>query len=147
MSSWSAAREWIEAHRDWWFDLVRVYLGIGLFVKGIQFVQDDSFLVQVLQQSPSTPFKFRFLETFALHYIPLAHIGGGLLLAVGLMTRISTMFQLPVLIGAVLLAYSGDGIFTHDQEFQFTALVLWLLLMILIRGSGRLSVDHYLRTH
>jgi len=140
-------RAWIETHRDWWFDLVRVYLGIGLFVKGLQFTQDGEFLATALRQAGSAEFKFRFLETFALHYIPLAHMGGGLLLAAGLMTRISTLFQLPVLVGAVFLATREDGIFTHNQEFQFTALVLWLLLMILIRGSGRLSVDHWLRTH
>ena len=64
----------------------------------------------------------------------------------GLLTRIAALFQLPVLIGACFFVYGRDGIFAHNQEFQFTALVLFLLVLVLIRGAGRLSVDGYLRS-
>jgi len=137
----------IEPNRDILFDLMRVYLGIGLFVKGIQFIGDREFLLTVLQQSSALEFKFRPVSTFLAHYIPLAHLGGGALLAAGLMTRISTFFQLPILLGAVSLAYTEEGLLTHNQNFEFTALVLFLLVLIFLHGGGRLSVDHYLRTH
>ncbi len=127
------------------FDLVRIYLGIGLFVKGLQFISEREFLSQALRESGATEFRFDFITTLLAHYIPLAHIGGGLLLAVGLLTRTSTLFQLPILIGAVFFVYGRDGLFGHNQELQFTALVLFLLILILIHGAGRLSVDHYLR--
>ncbi len=144
MERWQAAQRWIEDHRDVVFDLMRIYLGIGLFVKGLQFISDREFLSRALRESGAVEFKFDFIATFLAHYIPLAHIGGGLLLAAGLMTRISTLFQLPVLVGAVFFVYGRDGLFSHNQEFQFTALVLFLLVLILIHGAGRLSVDHYL---
>jgi uncharacterized membrane protein YphA (DoxX/SURF4 family) len=144
MERWNALLNWVEQRRDMVFDLMRIYLGIGLFVKGLQFISEREFLSQALRESAAIEFKFDFVATFLAHYIPLAHIGGGLLLAAGLMTRISTLFQLPVLFGAVFLVYGRDGLFSHNQEFQFTALVLFLLLLILIHGAGRLSVDHYL---
>jgi uncharacterized membrane protein YphA (DoxX/SURF4 family) len=124
---------------------MRIYLGIGLFVKGLEFISDRQFLSSTLRASGAEAFRFDFVATFLAHYIPLAHIGGGLLLAAGLMTRVSTLFQLPVLFGAVFLVYGRDGLFGHNQDFQFTALVLFLLILILIHGAGRLSVDHYLR--
>jgi hypothetical protein len=40
MDRWNALRKWIEARRYMVFDLVRMYLGVGLFVKGIQFLGD-----------------------------------------------------------------------------------------------------------
>jgi hypothetical protein len=59
---------------------------------------------------------------FGTHYIVMAHIGGGLLLAAGLMTRISTLFQLPVLGGAIYLASrSEDGLFARNLDLYFTA--------------------------
>jgi uncharacterized membrane protein YphA (DoxX/SURF4 family) len=136
----------VEKNRGVFFDLIRVYLGIGLFVKGIQFVSDTEFLLRVLQES-SFQFKFSFVETFLAHYVPMAHLGGGLLLAAGLMTRISTLFQLPVLLGATVLAFREEGLLTHNQAFEFTALVTFLLILILFHGAGRLSLDHYLKTH
>ena len=139
-----AARGWIDERRDMVFDLMRIYLGVGLFVKGLQFISDRAFLSDALRESGAATFKFDFLATFLAHYIPLAHIGGGLLLAAGLMTRVSTLFQLPILFGAVFFVYGRDGLFGHNQELQFTALVLFLLILILIHGPGRLSVDHHL---
>ena len=53
--------------------------------------------------------------------------------------------QLPVLVGAVFFVYGRDGLFSHNQELQSTALVLFLLILILIHGPGRLSVDHQLK--
>ena len=138
---------WIEDRRDMAFDVMRIYLGIGLFVKGLQFISDKEFLTSVLRQSDTLQFKFDFMLTFLAHYIPLAHIGGGLLLAAGFLTRVSTLFQIPVLAGAVVLSLSAEvGLFTRNQEFQFTALVLVLLILILLHGGGRLSVDHRLRS-
>lgn len=136
----------LEANRDVYFDLMRVYLGIGLFVKGIQFSQDTAWLSEVVREAGATEFIFNAIDLFGAHYVVMAHMGGGLLLAAGLMTRISTLFQLPVLLGAVWLASKAEeGIFHHNEEFQFTALVLVLLILILLHGAGKLSVDHYLR--
>ena len=145
MESFRSLERWAVANRDLGFELVRIYLGIGLFVKGLQFTQDTDFLMQILRDHQTGQFRFNFLDTFIAHYIPLAHLGGGLLLAVGLLTRVSAAFQLPVLFGAAFYVYGTEGIFGHNQNFQFTALVLFLLFLMLIFGGGRWSVDHQLR--
>ena len=132
--------EWAESHRELWFDLLRVYLGIGLFVKGLQFTWDASYLSDLLLQSG----RLQVWSTAIAHYIPIAHMGGGLLLAMGFMTRTAVLFQLPILLGAVFLIHLKEGLLTRGQNFEFTALVLFLLVLILFHGPGRLSVDHYL---
>ena len=131
---------WIAENRDVFFDLIRIYLGIGLFVKGIQFTWDDGYISNLLLQSG----RLQVLSTAIAHYIPIAHIGGGLLLAMGFMTRTAVLFQLPILAGAVFLIHMQEGLFTRGQNLEFTALVLFLLLLILVHGPGRWSVDHYL---
>ena len=138
------SRQWLEAwiaeNRDVFFDLMRIYLGIGLFVKGIQFTWDDGYISNLLLQSG----RLQVLSTAIAHYIPIAHIGGGLLLAMGFMTRTAVLFQLPILAGAVFLIHMQEGLFTRGQNLEFTALVLFLLLLILVHGPGRWSVDHHL---
>ena len=146
MDGWKRLTAWIEGHRGDLFDVMRIYLGIGLFVKRIQFITDIDFLLNVLRQSATIEFKFRPVETFVAHYVAMAHLAGGLLLAAGVMTRISAFFQLPILVGAVFFVRADTDLLAHNTHFDFTALVLFLLLLIFIHGGGRLSVDHYLRS-
>lgn len=140
MAAWSEALRSVETRKDLCFDLLRIYLGIGLLVKGILFLTDmDSFSALLMSKE-----KFQAISFLLTHYIPLAHIGGGAMMALGLWTRTAILANIPVLIGAVFF-YFDQGLFTQNQGLEFTALVLFLLVMLLIWGPGRLSVDHYLK--
>ncbi len=138
----SDLRKWLNSHRYLVFDLVRIYLGIGLFVKGLQFIWNTEFLADVMERSDHLD----FAQTAVMHYIPLAHLGGGALMAVGLLTRTSALFQIPILLGAAFVVYLPEGLFTYGQDFEFTTLVLFLLILVALHGAGPLSIDHYLRT-
>jgi uncharacterized membrane protein YphA (DoxX/SURF4 family) len=78
-------------------------------------------------------------------YVTAAHLVGGALLAVGLYTRLAALVQLPVLFGAVFLVHWNDGLLSANQSFEFSALVLFLVLFLLVLvctfGSGRWSLD------
>ena len=131
----------VEANKDLCFDLLRIYLGIGLFVKGILFLTDMTTLSDLMLQSG----KFQPLSFLLTHYIPLAHVGGGFMMAVGLWTRTAILANIPVLFGAVFFVYFEKGLFTQNQGLEFTALVFFLLIVLLIWGPGRWSVDNYLK--
>jgi len=132
----------IASHRRIPVDLVRIFLGVALFVKGVQFYLDPTFVTESLTRGGW----FEAVPGVVLYYIVLAHIVGGSLLAIGLLTRISVLVQLPVLLGAAFIVSLPEGPLSYTHRFEFTALVLFLLLMILLHGGGRLSVDHYLKS-
>jgi uncharacterized membrane protein YphA (DoxX/SURF4 family) len=140
MSGITAVYKKVEANKDLCFDLLRIYLGIGLFVKGILFLTDMTALSDLLMQSRH----FQPLTFLLSHYIPLAHIGGGFMMAIGLWTRTAILANIPVLFGAVFFVYFEKGLFTQNQGLEFTALVFFLLIVLLIYGPGRWSVDKYL---
>ena len=121
------------------FDLVRAYLGIGLFVRGVLFVSRPELVMGYLSSNESW-----FVPYAMAHYVALAHLGGGLLLAFGLATRLAAFVQLPVLCGAVFMVHSGDTLLTAGQSLEFSALVLMLLIVYLAVGAGPLSVDAWL---
>ena len=132
-------RRWIESRYDVWLDLVRIYLGVGLIVKGIVFIQQTSFIMERLGAAQIT-----FGSGLIAHYVIVAHIGGGALMAFGLLTRVGAAIQIPALLGAVLFVHRQEGLFTAAQTLEFTLLVLFLLVVFSISGSGRLSLDAYL---
>lgn len=133
-------RQWAEAKRPLLFDLLRIYMGVALFVKGLQFVSQREQLALLLGNTDLG----WFIPTALAHYIPAAHLGGGFLLAIGLMTRAAAAFQIPILFGAAFVVYMPQGFFTYSQNFEFAALVLFLLVIIFFYGGGRLSADYYL---
>ena len=70
---------------------------------------------------------------------------GGLSLALGLLTRLGSLLQIPVLFGAVFLVHLKQGLLSVGQSLELSVLVLILLLLYFIFGSGVLSVDNYLK--
>ena len=81
-------------------------------------------------------------EMFVIHYIAPAHFVGGILIAFGLLTRWAIVAQLPILIGAVVINFVGDF---SSNNLVLAIVALALSLFFLVYGSGKHSVDKYLR--
>ena len=137
--SYGEVRDWVDSHRDWCFDLLRVYLGCGLLAKGVLFASSPDVLTGMWQQDT-----MQAVPVMLAHYVVLAHLCGGFMMAIGLLTRIAALAQIPILFSAAFLVHRTEGLFTRTQNFEFTLLVLFLLVLVFVHGSGRWSVDHYL---
>lgn len=127
-----------EEHKEVVLDLVRIYLGIGLFVRGILFITEAEGVQALVDLS-----EFSLLSAAVVHYVSFVHLLGGLMLAVGLLTRLSALLQIPILGGAVFLVHWQEGLLSADQSLEFSALVLFLLVVVFLWGSGRWSADYY----
>jgi uncharacterized membrane protein YphA (DoxX/SURF4 family) len=131
--------DWAEAHPKVWLDCVRIYLGLGLFIRGVFIITNTraEFIADLLKRM-----EFPWLVTVALlHYIALAHLVGGLMLTVGLLTRIGAWVQIPILAGA-LFVHRNEGLMSGGQSLEFSALVFFLLVIFSVSGAGPLSVDN-----
>jgi len=133
--------KWIQDNSDVLFDVVRIYIGLGLAVRGFFALVDPTYFGSWLSDLGVTG----GAAAAARGYIILAHLGGGILMAIGYLTRIAALAQLPVLIGAVFFIHFPEGLAGPDQSLEFSALVLFLVALFAVRGSGRLSVMSYLR--
>ena len=77
-----------------------------------------------------------------ISYIAPAHFIGGLLIVFGLLTRWAVFAQLPILIGAIIINFVGE---MDTMNLIITMLVFLLCLFFLFYGSGRHSIDKYLK--
>lgn len=134
---------WADTHHPVWLDFVRIGLGIFIMFKGILFISNTTALLSMMRGAD-----LAFATMALAHYVAFAHLVGGLLIALGLLTRMAIIFQLPILIGAVFFI-NMDGFFTvaNNLEFGLSALTLLLLVLFLLYGSGRFSLDAYMRQH
>ena len=133
---------WADTQHPIWLDFIRLGLGIFLFIKGLIFISDIAVLERLLININMDWSSFWFA-----HYIAFAHLVGGLLIAIGLVTRIAILFQLPILIGAVMFVRPGLDFGSINTDWWVSVLTLVLLIVFFVFDSGRWSIDHYMRTH
>jgi putative oxidoreductase len=71
----------------------------------------------------------------------LIEFGGGLLLAIGLVTRVAAGLVLGLMTVAVILVHMPNGFFWTDGGYEYPLLWGILALSFVIRGGGRFSLD------
>ena len=124
---------WGDHHHPKWIDIIRIGLGLFLCYKGIDFLANMSALPNLLSNKMSFgSFSIMLLANF----IAFAHLLGGFMLVLGLLTRFACILQIPILIGAIVLNNSSGNIFRPFSELNLAILVLLLLVYFLIVGNG-----------
>src|SRR5687768_303496 len=90
---------WGDSHHPKWLDIIRIALGVFLCYKGFEFLNNMSAMLTLMSSSMS-------FGSFSLvllgHYIVFAHLVGGFLLAIGVLTRFACLIQIPILLGAII---------------------------------------------
>lgn len=127
-----APKKWAAA----WVDVIRVVLGALLLWRGIDFIVHLSGLAVSIEG-----FRIGMDGVVIAHLVILAHLGGGVLLLVGLVTRAAAALQLPILVGALIFVDFAQGYFA-DLSMAYTIFVLAMAIVATVFGSGRFSVDH-----
>ena len=124
-------------------DLIRIYLGVALFFKGVYFMENRDYLLKMMEDAGG----WWFAPAAIAHYIVLAHLVGGFMLVLGLLTRVAALAQIPVLLGAVFYVHMPklSGLTQETvgrQNLELSALVLFLTVLVLLHGAGRFSLDY-----
>ncbi|MDP4211110.1 MAG: DoxX family protein [Bacteroidota bacterium] len=132
---------WGDRHHPKILDLLRMLLGFFLVIKGVGFLNNAGYLRyliienKVIRQSPE-------IINAVIDYVTYMHLLGGTLIFLGLLTRLWALLQLPIVFGAVFFVNILSPYM--NAELWLSVLVLALLFLFVIIGSGPLSVDHYL---
>ncbi len=129
--------KWANARTYLLLDLIRIMLGIIFFVKGIEFMTNFTEMERMVRPFEGVPGGM-----FILHYIAPTHFVGGILIVVGLLTRWACIAQLPILLGAVLTNFLGE---MDTNNLMLATIVLLATLFFIVYGSGKHSVDYYLK--
>ncbi len=137
MNNVKRLNKWANAHTYFPVDLLRIALGVFLFVKGISFITNVQYLQDLI-----SPIDTMGGGMFLVHYIAPAHMVGGIMIVFGLLTRWAIIAQLPILLGAITVNLIGN---MHSQSILLAFLTLGVCLFFLFYGSGKNSADFYFK--
>lgn len=144
MEAISKIETWADRHHPKWIDFLRILLGLFILYKGILFISNTSALMELMNNKD-----LQFFNLGLAHYVAFSHLVGGFLIAMGLVTRFAILFQIPILLVAVFFVNIDSGFLSvsNNLEFELSLVVLILLIVFLIYGSGKFSLDNYMKEH
>lgn len=132
-----SVEHWGDAHHSKWLDILRIALGVFLCYKGVDFLYHMSEFMSLM--TANVPFSDLMLVLLG-HYIVFAHIIGGFLMVLGVLTRFACLIQIPILLGAIIFINSSGELIRPYSELFISVLILLLLVFFLIIGNGPWSV-------
>src|SRR5258708_3791620 len=132
---------WGDRHHPKILDILRMVLGAFLFAKGIIFLNNAGYLRYLIIESGAIKGSPTMISAI-LYYVTYMHVLGGGLIFVGLYTRLWALLQLPIVFAAVFFVNITAPYV--NSELWLSILVLALLFVFVILGSGPFSLDRLL---
>ena len=127
-----------------WLTVLRIILGLILSWKGLVFIRDFALLEKYIQET-GVGFLSQnaHILAFIVSYLSLL---SGLFIACGLRTKLFSGIQIPILIVAIFFV-NMKGFGESPFELILSIITLILLVVFVIKGSGKLSADEFFRTY
>lgn len=131
---------WGDTHHPAVIDVLRIALGIFLLLKGVAFMDNTADLKGIIESQDSIEFSSGVLVAL-VYYVTFAHMVGGIMIALGILTRFSSIIQIPIVLGAVFV--NNQLLSPINTQLWFSIVALILLVIFMVIGSGPLSLDRY----
>jgi putative oxidoreductase len=132
MNQFSDLLNRLNRNQDIGYSIIRIFLGIILFIRGWAFAANPDIIFEIAGD-PNVHMWYS--------YITVGHLVGGCCLALGILSRVAALIQIPILMGAVLI--SEKGLMMGMQSLELASLVLFLLVLFTLFGSGPLAVSTF----
>ncbi len=140
MYSIQKVENWVDRHHLKWIDLLRIILGIVLMIKGITLVMNKEQVFLLMEKSNIDVFSFLLSSQYVIAF----YIAGGLLIATGLLTRVVSLLEIPIILGTIIFINYHQGLFAINSDLGYLLMILFLLIFFLVYGSGPISIDYLL---
>ena len=126
-----------------WFPLpIRLVLGAVMIAHGAQKVlgsfNGSGFKAFI---AGNTPFSFMRPAWLWLGAAALSELVGGLLIALGLLTRVGAFFVACTMLTAVIGVHWTGGFFASNRGYEYPLSLLAMAVALMIAGGGQASVD------
>ena len=128
-------------------------------ILGLTYVMHGWLVAVVLGRAAMTGYVIRMgyppaLADALAWYLIIAHLGGGILMLAGFLTRVAALVQVPIMASAVFLLHWPQGYFLRGMMvespsgtvliaggYEYALLVLFATIALALLGPGALSVD------
>ena len=132
--------DWTETHNPKWLAFFRVALGLSLLLKGFAFFNNVPQFHELMINS------FHMDHSWMDYAVIWINIIAGFLIIIGVFTRLASLIQIPIVLGAIIFVHAREGIFAFQSNLVFSILILLFLVVFFVEGDGQASFMNYYKT-
>ncbi len=142
-------RDLLSTDPDWSLTIIRIILGVVFFAHGAQKVF-GWFGGQGLKETMRTMHDFLGLPLPLAFAAVVTEFLGGMGLIVGLLSRVAAVGIGVTMLSAIVMVHGRNGLFMDwfgarkNHGYEFHLLAIALVVVLVAKGSGALSVDRFL---
>lgn len=107
---------WGYVHHAKWLDYLRIILGLIIFANDVSFISANSILQNLITQNNIFGFS-SVLISVAIYVAAFALLDGGILIALGLVTRFAVL--IPILVYAIFFVNLNQVFHSQIRNFGF----------------------------
>jgi len=141
MKPFNKFRNWGDAHHPKMLDIIRMLVGLLLVVKGYVYFIHAAYIRDLIIENKLIN-QSEDLISAIIFYTTYVQLVGGTMVFFGLRTRTAAIFLLPIVVGALFFVNILNPFF--NAELWLSILVIALLILFIVIGSGPLSLDRLL---
>jgi len=141
MKPFNKFKTWGDAHHPKILDIIRMLVGLLLVAKGYVYFNNAAYIRELIIQNKLIN-QSEDLITAIIFYTTYVQMAGGTMIFLGLSTRIAAIFLLPIIFGAIFFINILNPFF--NSELWLSVLVMALLILFIVIGSGPISLDRLL---
>ncbi|WP_461453041.1 DoxX family membrane protein [Mucilaginibacter sp.] len=133
---------WGENHPKW-VDYLRIILGLILIWRGVSFLMNLDLLDLYLKQTGVDDILGLSISiNFLAQLIVILNIFGGICIALNIYARMFSLFNLPVILGAVFFVNMRQDGFNPHSQFWIPLVVLVCIVSFLFLENKQPVVEH-----
>ena len=135
---------WGDAHHPKMLDVIRMLVGLLLVVKGYVYFIHAAYIRDLIIENKLIN-QSEDLISAIIFYTTYVQLVGGTMIFLGLLTRLASILVLPIVFGAIFFINILNPFF--NAELWLSILVMALLILFIVIGSGPLSLDRFLSNY
>jgi putative oxidoreductase len=144
MNAFIKFRNWGDAHHPKMLDIIRMLVGLLLVVKGYVYFIHAGYIRDLIIENKLIN-QSEDLISAIIFYTTYVQLVGGTMIFLGLFTRLAAILLLPIVFGAIFFVNILNPFF--NAELWLSILVMALLVLFIVIGSGPLSLDRFLSNY
>ena len=141
MNALNKFRRWGDTHHPKMLDVIRMLVGLLLVAKGYVYFIHAAYIRDLIIENKLIN-QSEDLISAIIFYTTYVQLVGGTMIFLGLLTRLAAILLLPIVFGATFFVNILNPFF--NSELWLSVLVMALLILFIVIGSGPFSVDHFL---
>ena len=137
----SRVDRWSDKHHPYVLEYIRIAFGIVVMIMAFSFTLKKDLIDGIVANA-----NWPYLTRGMIQAVNFGQVVLGIMIALGLFTRVTSMLLIPLLIATIALLSTLAGFLPIYSQISMYLFFLVASMFFMVYGAGHYSIDHFRKT-